>query len=700
MKWVFAATLIISGLSVFTACSSSDDDGEKKIGNLTPEMLAGLWVTDNTVNGQDGDYSWTREVEDYQFNADGTGYYERYLLDGELLVAVKSIRDADTFHYTIDGYTITITGDENNMKQTLTYADGRLTAQGKTLQKTTTELQTLVNQLYAEWQGGNSGTWANITYIERSWDGNKVVEKEVTEWGCSWLNEVASIDKSSLRNFWYVTGNCEIKKTIRASDDLNIILCDDAVLKVKGIIVEGDNTLRIFGQKRGTGQLIIEDTPSCPGIGPDNSNGGHIEIHGGQITAEGSNGCAGIGGGYKTKTGFLYWENNAVEFYSIKIFDGVIHATGGGGAAGIGAGVKSYGKGNIFIYGGYIYAQGGGYAAGFDCYGGAGIGGGSYAPIATVNIYGGNINAKGGSEAAGIGCGEDAEGKGYNGTGAINISGGNVEAWGGDHGAGIGGGDGVYLGEIHISGGEVKAHGGVNAAGIGGGEGAEGGDWIDINGGTVYAYAGADGAGIGGGEGGDGGYITIRDGKVYAYGNAYSNGFGAGIGGGQDGNSGKILIVGGEVHAYGGDDAAGIGTGEETTSGPNIKADNITISGGTVEAVGGGYGAGIGAGQDAEVGTITITTEDGDVYVSGRSGNDCGLWAGSIGAYKVDARGTLNIGKGVKVIGITDFNNGITWTDIPVELNPVAWIYERCHVQLKTCDHPGYTAQTCVFCKH
>ena len=29
MTWVMAATLIISGLGVFTACSSSSDDGEK-----------------------------------------------------------------------------------------------------------------------------------------------------------------------------------------------------------------------------------------------------------------------------------------------------------------------------------------------------------------------------------------------------------------------------------------------------------------------------------------------------------------------------------------------------------------------------------------------------------------------------------------------------------------------------------------------
>ena len=543
--------------------------------------------------------------------------------------------------------------------------------------------------------GGNAGTWANITYIERSWDEEKVVDKEVTT-EANWLNEVVSWkgDKLYLADFWYVTGTCELDFSIAVDRKLNLILCDDAVLKVKSIVVEGNNTVRIYGQKRGTGQLIIDDTPHRPAIGPDEKRGGNIEIHGGNITAKGSNGCAAIGGGYDTDD---YLDSNPVQFNKITIYGGVIHATGGGGGAGIGSGALNNVVGEVYIYGGDIHAQGGGYAAGFDIYGGAGIGGGGDSPILNVFIYGGNIHATGGSEAAGIGCGQGAEGEGFNGEGYIYINGGNVEAHGADHGAGIGGGDGVYLARIAIGGGDVKAHGGVNAAGIGGGEGAQGGN-IEIKGGTVHTWAGADGAGIGGGEDGDGGTITISGGLVFAYGKTESNnGFGAGIGGGQDGNSGTITISGGEVHAYGGDDAAGIGTGEETTSGPNIKADNITISGGTVEAVGGGYGAGIGAGQDAEVGTITVTTESGSVYVSGRSGNDCGWWAGAIGAYKEDARGTLNIGNGVKTMSIeTDYS----WSTIPVEWNPVAYAQQRCHVQLKTCDHPGYTAQTCIFCKH
>lgn len=139
---------------MLSACS---DDDANKDNELTIEKLVGVWVTDYSQSGTEGDLSWNRVVEDYKFDADGTGYYERYLLDGELLVAVKAVRDDDTFHYAISGNTVTITGDKNNMKQTLTYADGRLTVQGKTLQKANTELQALVIQLYAKWSGGNSG---------------------------------------------------------------------------------------------------------------------------------------------------------------------------------------------------------------------------------------------------------------------------------------------------------------------------------------------------------------------------------------------------------------------------------------------------------------------------------------------------------------------------------------------------------------
>ena len=153
-QWLLAAILICS-TSVITACSKDD---EKKSEDVTPAKLAGFWVTDNAESGTDGEASWTRVVEDYLFYADGTGYYESYQLDGSKYVKAKSVRDNGTLHFTVSGNTVTVKGDENNMTQTLTYADGKLTAQGKTWQKATLEQQALVNQLYGDWQAANSAS--------------------------------------------------------------------------------------------------------------------------------------------------------------------------------------------------------------------------------------------------------------------------------------------------------------------------------------------------------------------------------------------------------------------------------------------------------------------------------------------------------------------------------------------------------------
>ena len=141
----------------FAAASCSKDDDEKNIEDLTPQTLAGLWVTDYAESGTDGERTWTRAVEDYRFNADGTGYYESYLTDAGKFVKATSVRDYGTLHFTISGNTVTVKGDRSNKTQTLTYADGKLTAQGKNLLKATAEQQALVDQLYADWQGANSG---------------------------------------------------------------------------------------------------------------------------------------------------------------------------------------------------------------------------------------------------------------------------------------------------------------------------------------------------------------------------------------------------------------------------------------------------------------------------------------------------------------------------------------------------------------
>jgi hypothetical protein len=158
--WVMTAALLC-GAVTFTACSSSDDDNkpdEPVEETLTPQQLAGLWVTDYAESGTEGDKAWTRMVEDFQFNADGTGYYECYQMDGSNFVAAEPVRDNGAIHFTIKDKTVNVTGDLMNRQWTLTYADGKLNnTQRHSFLKATAELQALVNQLYADWQGANSG---------------------------------------------------------------------------------------------------------------------------------------------------------------------------------------------------------------------------------------------------------------------------------------------------------------------------------------------------------------------------------------------------------------------------------------------------------------------------------------------------------------------------------------------------------------
>jgi hypothetical protein len=97
-------------------------------------------------------------VKDYVFRADGTGYYESYMLNGNELVDAEIVRGEGDFHYTISGNTVTVTIDATGEKWTMTYADGKLTDPERiAFQKATTAQQTLVEQLYSDWEGMNSG---------------------------------------------------------------------------------------------------------------------------------------------------------------------------------------------------------------------------------------------------------------------------------------------------------------------------------------------------------------------------------------------------------------------------------------------------------------------------------------------------------------------------------------------------------------
>ena len=492
-----------------------------------------------------------------------------------------------------------------------------------------------------------------ISYVRRSWDaGTKMVTSETVVESAKRLTSDASSEYGALSGTWYVSGELNIASySLKAAPGatLNLVLCDGAHLSTKGIWVGNTGTLRIFAQTAGTGQATVSSENRKAAIGLESDyDGGTVEIHGGIINASCSeNYGAGIG--------------STVDRYMsrIVIYDGTITAKGGMTAAGIGRSDGGSDGGVIDIYGGKITAKGGA----------------SYISSTTGDKNGGS----------GIGDGNSGKGKA---TEAINIYGGTIEANGGSVAAGIGAGNGEKSsGSVHIYGGNISATGGANAAGITG-------KTIEIQGGDVSAYAGEDGAGIGGGLKIDNGTINISGGTVRAYGDQ-DNSYGAGIGGGKDASGGTITISGGTVYAYGGIDAAGIGSGEEGVIVSNTNSGNITISGGYVYAVGKSYGAGIGAGEYSDCLTVTINTTSGNpLTVEAIGGADCGS-AGSIGSYSSDRFGTLNIGNLVKV---QTYDSG--WTTLQTNVNRADQTHHTRHAKLTTCDHAGYTADTCLYCTH
>lgn len=667
---VLAVTLMGCG-AIFTACNK-----EKTEEPLTPETLTGLWVSDHADRGSDGDRTWTRTVEDYQFLSDGTCRYESFQLNAGKYVKATSIRDFVGRHYTMVNDTVTVTSDDSDLLQKFVYSGGKLTSQGLALEKATSEQKTLVDQLYADWQGMNSAS-DEVGYIECSWDGTQVVKTPKVVAAKDLRNLTYNSDHACgyIQGFYYISGSYHTPSMLRVNDWAAIILCDGASLETNCIDINSENArFYIYAQEKGTGKLKIDRSlGKGPAIGPLYSFGGKVEIHGGSIEARGGDESAGIGGGIDA---LAKATDRHTTLDEITIYDGTVYARGMGGA-GIGGGRRTLGsskKVTINIYGGLVHGDGSESKGG--TYHGAGIGGGDSSSFESVNIYGGTVRAFGADESAGIGAGETAS----NGEGIVNIYGGHVTAQGGARGAGIGGGDGRRLNQINIHGGEV------------------------------YAYAGADGAGIGGGEGGESGDILITGGTVRAYGDRNSSGgsnsgYGAGIGSGQAASVNKIIIKGGDVAAYGGEDAAGIGTGEEY--GSDINSGTIEIHGGKVWAEGKGYGAGIGAGEDAAFGVLGISGGRVDAH----AGSDCGPWSGGIGAYhskhSSDTDGChigwagwerIYIGAGMRLwtyspsVGyVENVTNNMHWWD---------FVHQRPQVAFGECDHVGgaYDITNCPYC--
>ena len=103
---------------------------------------------------------------------------------------------------------------------------------------------------------------------------------------------------------WYIVQGSavEISQRINVEGNVNLILADGASLSsIKGITVEGTNSLTIWGQEQGSGKLTITSgivPADYAGIGGGKQKKvGNITINGGVVKSSGNITTACIGGG-------------------------------------------------------------------------------------------------------------------------------------------------------------------------------------------------------------------------------------------------------------------------------------------------------------------------------------------------------------------------------------------------------------------
>ena len=164
--------------------------------------------------------------------------------------------------------------------------------------------------------------------------------------------------ESTLENTGWVMVNKDITidSRVKIIGDVNLILADGCTLTATdGIEVEPGNILTIYAQANGTGALFANGhTDRTAGIGGSgyyvdgNANCGTVNIYGGNITATGGIGAAGIGGGY------VYTEESCGSGGSggsVNIYGGTVTATGGTAVSSV-----TMSRGSLRIYEGRSYS--------------------------------------------------------------------------------------------------------------------------------------------------------------------------------------------------------------------------------------------------------------------------------------------------------------------------------------------------------
>ena len=196
--------------------------------------------------------------------------------------------------------------------------------------------------------------------------------------------EVVTAETQTLSNGWYVVRDRVATTNLAVVGEAHLILCDGAKLtaqggdKHAGIGVAKGNTLTIYGQKNGTGELVAQGGYRGAGIGGgERTSCGNVTINGGVVTANGEQWGAGIG------AGSTYCEGGVVT-----INGGRVNAFGRSGGAGIGGGSHGSG-GTLTVNGGTVSASHAGPAT--DIGGGGGQGG--IGSGATVAFNGGSVKA-------------------------------------------------------------------------------------------------------------------------------------------------------------------------------------------------------------------------------------------------------------------------------------------------------------------
>lgn len=390
--------------------------------------------------------------------------------------------------------------------------------------------------LFALTLGMAQDAWAQgVNYIERSWNqATKTIKSETKT--CSKYKDFSTLsDNKGARGIgdgygadfkWVVLKQSQSIKQLVVQGEAHLILCDGATLSVSnGVILEAGHSLYIYSQRESDtdeaqGKLTVtRDTKNAAGIGGHEATGmGDLLVHGGIISATGSDYGAGIGHGAFDSS------SKAFKSGTMRVFGGKITALGGYSGAGIGGGSGHGGDGNngitYYQLGGDVTCTGGLYAAGLG-------GGGCYyrffpdyngtgGVIGYTYIAGGKLTATGGERAAGIGNGNCS---GFEKGGELIIDGGTIVARGNVGGAGIGGGDFSIGFDVTINGGDIKAYGSYNpnrnyrcSPGIGGKYGQK----FVMTGGTVLAIGARNAPGIGGDKDGYGGDVHILGGVLLA----------------------------------------------------------------------------------------------------------------------------------------------------------------------------------------